>query len=292
MEHQAVNIRQIYYLLLRRCFTSDEKQFVDDFILKHNLSTFIEETLTQVERIAELSNKSIQVDLDEIKTISYHTLKTFNTAITSIQEAQEKDRIKSLLSKFGSLLQMEISQRASLNYPEVSKSIMNGLTQAVHAEKYNESDFKQHFPSNDIDIREKQVTIELDSNRKEYLVWDDSKGDLTECSQLLTVEYFYFKSINEFKNIFNDPYRKSILKCEEGKINHMILLFERLWDEDIIILKGGNGFWLHLERRLVDFRKNPFDFPFRKRAYNLQTKFSSGPVILRELDQIIKRIKK
>lgn len=292
MESPAVNIRQIYYSLLRRCFMPDEKQFVETFVLKHNLAFFIDDTLKQVEKIAELSNKAIPVDLDEIKTISYNVLKTFNTAISTIHEPIEKERIKSLLSKFANLLQMEISQRTSLNYPEVSRSIIDGLTQAVHTEKYNATDFKQHFPSGDIDIREKEVTVELGTKRKEYLVWDDNEADLDECIRLLTDEYFYFKSINEFKTIFNDPYCNSTLKCEEGKINHMILLFERLWDEDIIILKGGNGFWLHLEQRLVDFRKKPFDFPFRKRAYNLQTKFPAGQIILKELEQIIQRIKK
>lgn len=292
MEHPAVNIQQIYFSLLRRCFTPDEKEFVDNFVRKHNLSSFIEETLKEVENIAELSNKEIPVDLDEIKTISYHTLKTFNTAISSIQEQNEKEQIKSLLSKFGNLLQMEISQRTSLNYPEVSKSIIDGLTQAVHAEKYNESDFKQHFPSSDIDIREKEVIVELGTKRKEYLIWDEKKASLDECAQLIVNDYFYFKSANEFKSLFNDPYGNSILKCEEGKINYLILLFEKLWDNDIIILKGGNGFWLHLEQRLVDFRKKSFDFPFRKRSYNLETKFPVGQIILKELEQIIQRIKR
>lgn len=292
MEQPAVNIRQIYFSLLRRCFMPDEKEFVDSFVRKHNLSSFIEETLKQVEAIAELSNKEIPLDLDEIKTISYHSLKTFNTAIATIQEQEEKERIKSLLSKFANLIQMEISQRTSLNYPEVNKSIADGLTQAVHTERYNETDFKQHFPAKDIDIREKEVTVELETKRKEYLVWDDKRADLDECARLIATDYFYFKSINEFKKIFNDATGKSILKCEEGKINYLILLFEKLWNEDIIILKGGNGFWLHLQQRLVDFRKKPFDFPFRKRAYNLHAKSPVEPIIIKELGQIIQRIKK
>jgi len=292
LESPTVNIRQIYYSLLRRCFTPDEKQFVDSFVLKHKLSSFIEATLKEVEKVSELNNKDVPVDLDEIKTISYHTLKTFNTSISTIKEHQEKERIKSLLSKFANLLQMEISQRTSVNYPEISKTILEGLMQAVHAEKYNESDFKQYFPSSDIDIRERAVTVDLGTKRKEYLIWDNDKADIDECIRLLIDEYFYIKSIIEFKSIFNDPYCNSLLKCEDGKINHLILLFERLWDEDIIILKGGNGFWLHLEGRMVDFRKKPFDFPFRKRAYYLQTKFPASKIIIRELDQIISRIKK
>ncbi len=292
MEQPAVNIRQIYYSLLRRCFTPDEKQFVDDFVLRHNLSIFIDETLSQVETIAELSNKAIPLDLDEIKTISYQTLKTFNTAIASITEQEEKEKLKSLLSKFANLLQMEISQRTSLNYPEVSKSITDGLAQAVHTERYNASDFKEHFPSGDINIRDSVVTVELGTDRKEYLVWDDQMADLDECVRLITQEYFYTKSVNDFKKIFKDPYGDSVLKIEEGKINHMILLFERLWDEEIIILKGKNGFWLFLQHRLVDFRKQPFDFPFRKKPYYLRTKSPATPIILNEIDQIMQRIRK
>ncbi len=292
MEQPAVNIRQIYYSLLRRCYTSDERLFVDSFVLKHSLTFFIEETLQQVEHLAELSNKAIPVDLNEIKTLSYETLKTFNTAVATMQDQEEKERVKNLLSKFANLLQMEISQRTSLNFPEVTKSIKEGLKQAVHTEKYNKSDFKQHFPSHDINITDSVVTVELETEKKEYLVWDDSMADLEECIRLIIEQYFYIKSANDFKKIFNDPYCDSQLKIEDGKINHMILLFERLWDEDIIILKGKNGFWLLLERRLVDFQKKPFDFPFRKRAYNLNNKFSIGANIIKELDQIVNRIKK
>lgn len=292
MESSAVNIRQVYFSLLRRCFTAEEKQFVESFLTTHNLSGFVEETLEQVEKIAALSDSIKPVDLDDIKTIAYHTLKAFNTAIATIKQETEKARIKELLSKFGNLLQMEISQRTSQNYPEVSKSVIDGLAQAVHTEKYNPEDFKQHFPSGDIDISKKEITVELGTNKKEFLIWDEHKADLNQCARLLSNDYFYFKSINEFKSLFNDPYGSTTLKCEDGKINNLILFFEKLWDEDIIILKGGNGFWLNLERRLVDYRKQPFDFPFRKRAYNLHAKSPTEPIILKELEQILASIKK
>lgn len=290
MEQPAVNIRQIYYSLLRRCYTPDERTFVEGFILKHNLAGFIEDTLQQVEKLAELSNKAIPVDLTEIKTLSHQSLKTFNTAIAAITDQQEKDRIKALLAKFANLLQMEISQRTSLRYPQVNKTIKEGLEQAVHSERYNETDFKTYFPSSDIDVSRTDVSVDLQTNRQEYLIWDDEVADLDICVRLITSEYYYIKSVNDFKNIFSDPFCKTFLKCEEDKINHMILLFDRLWDKDMIILKGGNGFWLHLKKRLVDFRQKPYTFNFRKRAHDLKTRFSAGPVILNELDQIFDQI--
>lgn len=296
MEQRAVNIRHIYDSLLLRCFTTNEKQVVDDFIVRNDLSEFIHITLNQIEKIAELSNKSIPVDLDEIKKIAYQTLKTFNTAIARIQELEEKIKIKKLLGKFGVLLQMEISQRTANLFPDVISSIDDGLKQAIHAERYDENDFRHYVQpqktlKDDVIVTDKEVTIIQETDRKEHLMWNNAKANLDKCIKLITKDYFYIKSGNEFRKLFDDTQAEVEIICHDGRINYLIVLFDSLWDKDIIALKGANGFWMHLKNRLVDFRKNQFDFDFKKKAHYLRTKAPSRHMIINEINQIIENIR-
>jgi len=282
--------------LLQRCFTTDEKEVVDTFIVRNDLSQFIHSTLNQIGKIAELSNKSIPVDLDDIKTIAYQTLKTFNTAIARIQDLEEKVKIKKLLGKFGVLLQMEITQRTGTLYPDVISSIDNGLKQAIHAERYDEDDFKQYIQSenvlrDDINVSDNEVTITQETDRKEQLLWNNTKASLDKCIKLITKDYFYIKSGNEFKKLFSEASNDIQIICHDGKIHNLIVLFDSLWDADVIILKGSNGFWMHLKSKVVDFRKKQFDFDFKKKAHYLRTKAPTRQMILNEIKQIMENIR-
>lgn len=291
MEQAAVNIRQIYDALLRRSFSDEEKIFIENFIVKHQLTEFVSDSISKIEILAELSNSGKTVNIDEIKTIAYLALKKPNSAIATITDPLEKKKVKYLLSKLGRIIQSEISQRTN-KHPELIKAIDEGLDQAVHTEQYDVSDFNQHFPTLDLNIKDSKISIENNKPRKEYLEWNHDHADLNKCVELLTDEYFCIRSSNNFKSLFDDPYNQCILKCKPEKINLILLLFDRLWTDELIILKGGKGIWTLLEGRFRDFDNNPFPFKFAKRLNKIKSDVKSDSVIFRELQQILESVKK
>jgi hypothetical protein len=291
LDQSAINIREIYASLLKRCMNDDEELFIQDFISRHGLKSFVDESITKIEAITDLINKGFPIDLNEIKTLSYQALKQFNTIIGSLDDLNEKEKIKTLLSKIGRIIQSEISHRSGNNKSEIGQSIAEGMEQAVHVEQYDESDYKQHFPTRDLNIKDSKITIENNKARKEYLEWNEKRAHLGKCIQLLTDEYFCIRSSNNFKNLFNDPYNLSVLKCKANKINLIILLFDRLWTDEIIILKGGKGIWSLLESRFRDFDNNTFPFKFAKRLSKIKSEFPPDAVIFKELEEIMATIR-
>lgn len=291
MEQSAVNIRQIYNALLQRSFTDEEKIFIENFIVKYELTDFLNTSIKKIETLTELSNTESPIDISEVKTIAYLVLKRPNSAIATIDDPIEKKKAKQLLSKLGRIIHSEISQRTSKHHPEISQAIEEGLDQAIHTEQYDKTDFQIYFPSSDINIKGSKVTITEEKERKEYLLWDSDKANLDECARLIFTDYYYTRSVNDFKSLFADRFGQSILKCDPDKLERILLLFERLRKEKFIQLKGGNAFWLHIKSRLVDKCKNPFDVDFRRKVSKLRSKSPTYAKILNELDQIIDKIR-
>lgn len=291
MEQSAVNIRQIYDALLQRSFSDEEKIFIENFIAKYELAEFLDSSIKKIETLAELSNSDNPIDINEVKTITYLALKKPNSAIATISDPIEKKKAKELLSKLGRIIHSEISQRTGMHHPEIRLAIEEGLDQAVHTEQYDKTDFEVYFPAADINIKGSKVTITKEKERKEYLLWDSTKANLAECARLIFTDYYYTRSINDFKLLFTDRFGQAILKCEPDKLDRLLLLFEKLRKEKIIQLKGGNAFWVHLKLRLVDKCKNPFDLDFRRKVSKLRLKSDTYTQIFSELNQIVEKIR-
>lgn len=290
MRKTGLSILEIYQHVLSMCLESDERLLVDKFIQKHQIDHFLNELINQIQGLIDVADDSNALNIEEIKTIAYKILKKFNLFIKTINDLKEKDAIKNHLVKVLRGILIEIHQKAPQFSVEIKMAISHGMQQAVFVEQYNKEDFEKYFQLDYIDISLSKVSIKS-IVPKPYLVWKHGKANLKELCHLLSNDYDCIKSQNDFETLFDNPDKTNIIKWNSTKADLLIFLFNRLYLDNLIEIKRGKGLWKILKIRFVDFDKNTFKVDFAKRLNKLKADLESNPLIIKELDEIINKIK-
>jgi hypothetical protein len=291
VKNQTLSIRQLYEYILDRCFENNERLIIEAFLIKHNLTTNIEEIIEQIELLIKKASTDKSINIEAIKTIAYKILKQFNTSIKSIHEEDEKKIIKSHLSKLARCILVEVQQKAPGYAEKIKEAIRNGMRQAVLVEQYDMEDFENYLRLDYLDISQSKVSVVSIQENGEYLNWNEKKANLKNLIHLLKNDYDCLKSQNDFAALFNSPDNTTKIKWNRNKTDFLILLFSLLYERKYIEIKRGKGLWKVVKCRFVDFDKNSFDFDFTKRLHKLNAGSPTKANMEKDLEAIEKEIK-
>jgi len=281
-------IRELYHGLIKRCLEPEEWQLVNQFIEQYKLTGFINEILHQVEHLIDGVQSTGNLNVEEVKTIAYRSLKKFNQFIRQLGDKEEKSALKGHLSKVVRGIMIEIHQRVPMHAREVQMAIEQGMEQAVFVERYDKGDFEQHLQLDYKDVSKARVSVEKGSD---YLVWHHQKANLNRLIYLLQNDYGCIKSGNDFKGLFDNPDGKGKIKWDNKKTDLLIILFRELYDRKWITLKRGKGLWKVIKNRIMDFDKNNLTMDFAKRLNKLKAKNPANTGAARDAKEILSAIK-
>lgn len=127
------------------------------------------------------------------------------------------------------------------------------------------------------------------------LIFNKSMSPIKGTKDLCNAFYDHglVKKKNTIKAFFNcDDQSGCQVQCYGAKRNHIVLLFDRLLEEKILVLEGPKGHWKLLENCLVDEQGQKLSENFTQLLSKLKTQKDEKSFIFDEIELIVAEIRK
>lgn len=244
--------------IFEKIYPDQDISQITSLIEKYKLASILNNLLEHVKSaVEEMQTKEISTTT--ITAIATSLLAGVNNKLYIINNSDEKKDLELLISDIANELLCQLLQKYKRNKTQLLFEITESLKTTCEINGYNTDALLQIFPLDKIT----KWASNIESNSLEdiftsppiYYFWLASPHNLDELCYTLK-DKKVIESIKNFKLLFKAPTNRIKVKFNASHKETIIVLFDILYDKQLISTKGRKGHFLPLKVYGVDFDNN------------------------------------